>query len=179
MGVPPFKETPMSQLTDRSSDATNVGHWGQNDPATRCVYNVVPPRCWVVGDLRALSHQTRASWREKWFRYGRKTQSRDPGSPNLRMVMEAKYLAFRRWLYTPCSSFDVRWARIPRDKQLVNKSLKHQTRWEKKFGKLHSRKQNDGWKMKCPFFFFCGGTCNFREAKCSHYNLCWRLEQVR
>ncbi len=33
----------------------------------------------------------------------------------LRMVMEPKYLAFRRWLYTPCSSSDVRWARIPRD----------------------------------------------------------------
>ena len=25
-----------------------------------------------------------------------------------------KYLAFRKWLYTPCSSSDVRWARIPR-----------------------------------------------------------------
>ena len=25
-------------------------------------------------------------------------------SPNLRMVMEPKYLSFRRWLYTPCSS---------------------------------------------------------------------------
>ena len=27
----------------------------------------------------------------------------------LRMVMEPKYLAFRRWLDTPCSSSDVRW----------------------------------------------------------------------
>ena len=33
----------------------------------------------------------------------------------LRMVMEPKYLSFRRRLYTPCSSSDVRWARIPRD----------------------------------------------------------------
>ena len=29
--------------------------------------------------------------------------------------MEPKYLPFRRWLYTPCSSSDVRWARIPRE----------------------------------------------------------------
>ena len=56
--------------------------WGQNDPATRCVYNAAPPKCWVVGDLRAPSHQM-ASWREKWFRLGEKnTVYRDPGSPN-------------------------------------------------------------------------------------------------
>ena len=39
---------------------------------------------------------------------------RDPGSPSENGFMEPKYLAFRRWLYTPCSSSDVRWARIPR-----------------------------------------------------------------
>ena len=37
------------------------------------------------------------------------------GSNHLRMVMEPKYFAFRRWLDTPSSSSDVRWARIPRD----------------------------------------------------------------
>ena len=35
-------------------------------------------------------------------------------SPKLRMVMEPEYLAFWGWFYTPCSSSDVRWARIPR-----------------------------------------------------------------
>ena len=29
--------------------------------------------------------------------------------------MEPKYLSFRRWWYTPCSSSEVRWARILRD----------------------------------------------------------------
>ena len=37
-------------------------------------------------------------------------------SENGNVVMEPKYLAFRRWLETPCSSSDVRWAdRIPRE----------------------------------------------------------------
>ena len=34
---------------------------------------------------------------------------RDPGSPKLRMVIEPTYLAFRRLLYTPCTSYDFRW----------------------------------------------------------------------
>ena len=37
--------------------------------------------------------------------------------------MEPKYLAFRRWLYTPCSSSDVRWARIPRESEFLQKSI--------------------------------------------------------
>ena len=37
---------------------------------------------------------------------------RDPGSPKLRMVLEPKYLAFRRWLYTPIIIWQGDW--IPR-----------------------------------------------------------------
>ena len=37
------------------------------------------------------------------------------GSNHLRMVMEPKYFAFRRWLDTPSSCSDVWWARIFRD----------------------------------------------------------------
>ena len=37
---------------------------------------------------------------------------RDPGSPKLRMVMEPKYYAFRRWLYTPIIIWQGDW--IPR-----------------------------------------------------------------
>ena len=39
----------------------------------------------------------------------------DPGSPKLRMVMEPKYYAFRRWLETPIISWEYNW--IPRDRE--------------------------------------------------------------
>ena len=42
-------------------------------------------------------------------------------SPSENGFMEPKYIAFRRWLYTPCSSSDVRWARIHRDNTGWNK----------------------------------------------------------
>ena len=41
--------------------------------------------------------------------HGRIPVPRDPGSPNMRMVMEPKYLSFRFGDYTPQSSSDVRW----------------------------------------------------------------------
>ena len=42
------------------------------------------------------------------------THSRDPITETENGFMEPKYLMFRRWLYTPCSSFDLWWTRIPR-----------------------------------------------------------------
>ena len=44
-------------------------------------------------------------------------------SPKLKLVMEPKYLAFRRWLYTPGSSSDVWWARIPRERIFCSKPV--------------------------------------------------------
>ena len=47
-----------------------------------------------------------------WWRWRQKGETRliavprDPGSPNLKMVMEPKYLSFRRWLDTPIISWE-------------------------------------------------------------------------
>ena len=38
--------------------------------------------------------------------------------------MDPKYLSFRMWLYTPCSSSDVRWARILREGESSSNNLK-------------------------------------------------------
>ena len=53
--------------------------------------------------------------------------------------MEPKYLSFQRWLHTPCSSSDVRWARILRGKLPSDFCLEVQLRHE--------------WLFLVPFFW--------------------------
>ena len=47
---------------------------------------------------------------------------RDPITETQNGSMEPKYLSFWMWLYTPCSSSEVRWARILRDPNLPPKT---------------------------------------------------------
>ena len=49
-------------------------------------------------------------------------------SPKLKLVMEPKYLALRRWLYTPGSSFDVWWVRFSRERIFCSKPVAKRSR---------------------------------------------------